>query len=69
MFLSSISVAAVGGSGIFLGFILVFLVVLAFGLYTRKGSGIDQRPSKRGDKSDIQGDQGEGGSFGGAGTR
>ena len=60
---------AISGGGIFLGFVLVFAVVVAFGLYTRTGSGIEQRPSKRGDKSDIQGDQGEGGSFGGAGTR
>ena len=35
--------AWVGGSGIFLGFIIVFGLALVFGLYTRRGSGINQR--------------------------
>lgn len=69
MSLFSLPVAIGAGGGIFLGFVLVMLIVLAYSLYTRDGSGIEKRPSKRGDKSDIQGDQGEGGSFGGAGTR
>jgi hypothetical protein len=33
----------VGGSGIFLAFIIVFFLAVVFGLYTRKGSGINQR--------------------------
>ena len=56
------------GSGIFLAFVIAMLVVAAFLLYTRKGSGIEQRPGRKG-PSDIQGDQGEGGTFGGPGTR
>jgi hypothetical protein len=59
---------AAGGSGIFLGFAIAMFVIAAFGLYTRKGSGIEQRPGKKG-PSDIAGDQGEGGTFGGDGTR
>lgn len=69
MTLSLLPLAIGSGGGIFLGFVLVMVIVLAYSLYTRDGSGIEKRPSKRGDKSDIQGDQGEGGTFGGAGTR
>jgi hypothetical protein len=33
-----------GGAWIFLAFVLVFLVSVTYGLYTRRGSGINQRP-------------------------
>ena len=33
-----------GGAWIFLAFVLVFLVAVIYGLYTRGGSGINQRP-------------------------
>jgi hypothetical protein len=36
--------ALVGGSGIFLGFILVFFAAIVYSLYTARGSGITQRP-------------------------
>ena len=38
-------VAAVGGSYIFLGFMLFLFVAVAFGYYTIRGSGIDAHPS------------------------
>jgi hypothetical protein len=34
--------ALAGGSGIFLGVILVFFIAVVWGFYTRTGSGIDQ---------------------------
>ena len=67
MLIASLPLAA-GGSGIFLAFAIAVFVVVAFGLYTKKGSGISQRPGKKG-RSDIKGDMGEGGTFGGDGTR
>jgi hypothetical protein len=33
-----------GGAWIFLAFVLIFLVAVIYGLYTRGGSGINQRP-------------------------
>ena len=33
-----------GGAGIFLAFALLMVVALAFSMYTKKGSGIEQRP-------------------------
>ena len=33
-----------GGSTIFLVFLVVFFFAIVFGFYTRKGSGINQRP-------------------------
>ena len=59
---------AVAGGMIFLGFVIGLFVVLGFLLYTRKGSGIEQRPGRKG-PSGLTGDEGEGGTFGGAGTR
>lgn len=67
MLISSLPLAVNSGA-VFLGFLLVFTVVVAFGLYTRRGSGIEQRPGKNG-PSTIKGDEGEGGTFGGPGTR
>ena len=32
-----------GGSGIFAGFIIFFLIVMMFATYSRRGSGINQR--------------------------
>lgn len=37
--------ALAGGSLIFLAFIIVFFFVIAYGYYTKTGSGINQRPS------------------------
>jgi hypothetical protein len=37
-------IALVGGSGIFLAFILGFFAVIVYSLYTTRGSGITQRP-------------------------
>lgn len=37
--------ALAGGSLIFLAFVVVLFFVVAFGFYTRRGSGIDQRPT------------------------
>lgn len=37
--------ALAGGSFIFLAFIIVFLLAIVFGFFTRRGSGINQRPS------------------------
>ena len=39
------ALAASGGSMIFLAFVLVLLVGVAFSYYTMKGSGIDAHPS------------------------
>ena len=39
------TVAAVGGSTIFLGFMVFLFVAVAFGYYTIRGSGIDAHPS------------------------
>jgi hypothetical protein len=33
-----------GGAWVFLAFVIVFLVAVTYGLYTRLGSGINQRP-------------------------
>jgi hypothetical protein len=33
-----------GGAWIFLAFVIVLLVSVTYGLYTRRGSGINQRP-------------------------
>ena len=41
----SFVLAAVGGSYIFLGFMLFLFVAVAFSYYTIKGSGIDAHPS------------------------
>jgi hypothetical protein len=37
--------ALAGGSMIFLGFLILTVIVLAFNYYSRTGSGINQRPS------------------------
>jgi hypothetical protein len=37
--------ALAGGSLIFLAFVLVMIAVLAYSYYTKKGSGINQRPT------------------------
>jgi hypothetical protein len=37
-------IALVGGSGIFLAFIIVMFAVTVYSLYTARGSGITQRP-------------------------
>ena len=41
--------ALAGGSLIFAGFVVVLFVVLIFGYYTRRGSGISQTPYRRSD--------------------
>jgi hypothetical protein len=33
-----------GGAAIFAAFILIYLVAVTYGLYTRRGSGIDNHP-------------------------
>ncbi len=48
--------AASGGATIFGIFLVVMLFVLAYGMYTRKGSGINQRP--QGDNMGPAGAQG-----------
>ena len=42
MLASIISLA--GGAWIMLAFLIAFVVVLAYGFYSRRGSGIDQHP-------------------------
>ncbi len=42
-FLSVPAIAFAGGSGIFAGFLVFFLIVLMFATYSRRGSGINQR--------------------------
>lgn len=37
--------AFAGGSLIFLAFLIVFFFAIVFGFFTRRGSGINQRPS------------------------
>lgn len=37
-----------GGAFIFLAFIVLFIFAVTFSLYTRKGSGINQRPYGKG---------------------
>ncbi len=49
--------AATGGATIFAIFLVVMLFVLAYGMYTRKGSGINQRP--QGDNMGRAGAQGK----------
>jgi hypothetical protein len=39
-----IAIALAGGAWIFAAFLLVFLLAITYGLYTRRGSGINQRP-------------------------
>ena len=39
------TLAVAGGSLIFLIFIVLFFFAIVYGFYTRKGSGINQRPS------------------------
>jgi hypothetical protein len=38
------TIAMAGGSGVFLGFLIVYFFVVTYTLYTRRGSGIEQRP-------------------------
>lgn len=38
------TLALAGGSFIFLGFIILFLLAIVWGYFTRTGSGINQRP-------------------------
>ncbi len=54
------------GSTVFIIFLVVFLVVVAFALYSRKGSGIESRPGRHGGSAPgaegpgtIKGDEGE----------
>ena len=42
--LTAVPLAASGGSTIFLIFIVLMVLVLGYGMYSRKGSGIEQRP-------------------------
>lgn len=66
-----------GGSWIFLVVILLILVGVIYGFYTRKGSGIDQHPHNAESQapgakgsSEISGkDEGEGSAFDTHGTR
>ena len=45
-----------GGSLIFLAFIIVFLLALAYGFYSRRGSAINQRPTDgRGEAAGAEG--------------
>ena len=43
-----------GGSLIFLGFLIATVFVVAYSYYTRRGSGINQRP-RGGERGDAQG--------------
>jgi hypothetical protein len=38
------AIALAGGAWIFAAFLVLFLLSLTYGLYTRRGSGINQRP-------------------------
>lgn len=38
------TIALAGGSGIFLGFLIAYFFVVSFTLYTKRGTGIEQRP-------------------------
>jgi hypothetical protein len=38
------AIALAGGAWIFAAFLVVFLLATIYGLYTRRGSGINQRP-------------------------
>jgi hypothetical protein len=40
----TLAISLAGGSWIFLIFLLVFLTATTYGLYTRRGSAINQRP-------------------------
>jgi hypothetical protein len=40
----TVAIALAGGAGIFAAFIVLFLLATTFSLYTRRGSGINQRP-------------------------
>ena len=40
-----VTFALAGGSFIFLGFIIAFLLAVTYGFYTIKGSGIDKHPN------------------------
>ena len=41
----TLTLALAGGSLIFLGFLVLMVFVIAYGYYSRTGSGINQRPS------------------------
>ena len=41
----SVTLAAVGGSAIIVGFAVVMTIVLAYSYYSVRGSGIDKHPS------------------------
>jgi hypothetical protein len=43
-FAVALPIGLVGGSGIFLAFLIVFFLAVTYGLFTRRGSGISQRP-------------------------
>ena len=45
-----------GGSLIFLAFLIAYFFAVAYGLYSKRGSGISQRPY-RGDRSDLSHDR------------
>lgn len=72
-----ISFAIAPGSYIFLAIVVVILLSLVIGFYTRRGSGIDEHPSDGLDgapgaegRSEVSGkDQGEGSAFDTHGTR
>ena len=45
-----------GGAFIFLAFMIVFFFAITYGLYSRRGSGISQRPYRH-DRSDLAHDR------------
>lgn len=70
-------IALAGGSFIFVAIVVVILVGVVLGFYTRKGSGIDEHPNDGLDgapgaegRSEVSGkDQGEGSAFDTHGTQ
>jgi hypothetical protein len=70
-------IALAGGSIIFVVIVVVILIGVVYGFYTRTGSGIDEHPSDGLDsapgaegRSEVSGkDQGEGSAFDTHGTR
>jgi len=70
-------IALAGGSIIFVVIVVVILIGVVYGFYTRTGSGIDEHPSDgldsapgAGSRSEVSGkDQGEGSAFDTHGTR
>lgn len=42
---ATVVLALAGGSLIFLAFVVAWFLVIAFGYYTKRGSGINQRPT------------------------